>query len=231
MVPHFLAQHPKLHVSLNLSDRVVDLANEGFDCAIRVGDMPDSSLVAVRLADNRRLCVAAPGYLARAGTPGHPSELARHECLVLTSEASQSRGWAFMVDGEVVHVRPGGRMDCSDGQVLHTWSLEGHGIAWRSAWEVADDLADGRLVRVLDAFAAPPNGIYAVYAQRKHQPLRLRLWIELLRQAWGNPAYWGEALGEPRLTPSGPRGESPVVAVADAAPPARAPDDAQTKAA
>ena len=190
MVPRFLAQHPRLHVSLNLSDRLVDLANEGFDCAIRVGDLPDSSLIAVRLADNRRLCVATPEYLARAGAPRQPSDLVRHECLLLSSESSQTRGWAFVVDGAVTHLRPSGRLDCSDGQVLHAWCLEGHGIAWRSAWEVADDLAEGRLVSVLDEFAAPPTGIYAVYAQRKHQPLRLRLWLEFLKQTWGNPAYW-----------------------------------------
>jgi DNA-binding transcriptional LysR family regulator len=198
MVPLFLAHHPKLHLSLNLSDRLVDLPNENFDCAVRVGDMPDSSLVAVRLADNRRLCVAAPSYLERAGRPQHPSDLMRHECLVLTSDASQTRGWAFTVEGDVTHLRPGGRMNCSDGQVLHAWCLEGHGIAWRSAWEVADDLAEGRVVSLLEEFAAPPNGIYAVYAQRKHQPLRLRLWVDFLKLAWSNPAYWGEAPAQPK---------------------------------
>jgi DNA-binding transcriptional LysR family regulator len=192
MLPTFVARHPKLHVSLNLSDRVIDLRHEGFDCAIRVGDMPDSELVAVRLADNRRRCVAAPSYLERAGTPRSPADLASHEALVLSSDASQSRGWAFMVEGKVVHLKLNGRMDCSDGQVLHAWCLEGHGIAWRSTWEVADDIAEGRLVAVLDDFAAPPNGIYAVYAQRKHQPLRLRVWVEFLKQTWGNAAYWGE---------------------------------------
>ncbi len=200
MVPLFVAQHPRLHVSLNLSDRLVDLPNEGLDCAIRVGDLPDSSLVAVRLADNRRMCVATPAYLDRAGTPAQPSDLSRHECLVLSSEASQSRGWAFTVDGEVMHLRPSGRMDCSDGQVLRAWCLQGHGIAWRSAWEVADDLAQGKLISLLDAFAAPPNGIFAVYAQRKHQPLRLRLWVDFLKQAWGSAAYWGEAVPQPAAT-------------------------------
>ena len=81
LVPGFLARHPDVNLSLNLSDRVVDIVNEGFDCAVRVGDMPDSSLVSVRLADNRRLCVAAPAYLRRAGVPQTPAELARHECL------------------------------------------------------------------------------------------------------------------------------------------------------
>jgi len=111
LVPSFLALHPDVSVSLNLSDRVVDIVNEGFDCAVRVGDMPDSSLVSVRLADNRRLCVAAPAYLQRAGTPATPADLARHECLTLSSDASQTRGWAFTVDGAVTHLRPGGRID------------------------------------------------------------------------------------------------------------------------
>ena len=109
LVPKFLARHPDVSLSLNLSDRVVDIVNEGFDCAVRVGDLPDSRLVSVRLADNRRLCVAAPAYLQRAGVPQHPAELMRHECLTLSSDASQSRGWAFAVDGAVTHLRPRGR--------------------------------------------------------------------------------------------------------------------------
>ena len=100
LVPRFHAEHPEVRISLNLSDRVVDLAAEGFDCAVRVGDLPDSSLVSVRIADNRRLCVAAPAYLQRRGTPQHPSELAGHHCLVLSSGASQTKGWAFRLPTE-----------------------------------------------------------------------------------------------------------------------------------
>jgi DNA-binding transcriptional LysR family regulator len=139
--------------------------------------------------------VAAPGYLERAGTPAAPAELMRHECLTLSSDASQTRGWAFLVDGQVTHLRPRGRLDCSDGQVLHQWCLAGLGIAWRSTWEVDADLAAGRLVAVLEEFAAPPNGIYAVFPQRKHMPLRVRLWIEHIRQRYGDPAYWTGAGG------------------------------------
>ena len=190
MVPKFVSQHPEVHVSLNLSDRVVDIVNEGFDCAVRVGDLPDSSLVSVRLADNRRLCVAAPAYLQRAGVPRSPAELQRHECLTLSSDASQTRGWAFSADGVVTHIRPNGRLDCSDGEVLHDWCVQGLGIAWRSSWEVDAEVAAGRLVSVLDDFAAPPNGIYALFPQRKHLPLRVRLWIDFLKHSWGDPAYW-----------------------------------------
>ncbi len=190
LVPAFLRAHPEVRLSLNLSDRVVDIAHEGIDCAIRVGDLPDSSLVSVRLADNRRLCVAAPDYLDRVGTPEQPQDLMHHECLTLSSEASQTRGWAFIVDGELVHIRPSGRLECSDGQVLHQWCLQGLGLAWRSTWEVERDIADGRLRVVLEPFAAPPNGIHALVTQRRHLPLRVRLWIEHVKHAYADPAFW-----------------------------------------
>ena len=190
LVPRFLALHPEVSLSLNLSDRVVDIVNEGVDCAVRVGDLPDSSLVSVRLADNRRLCVATPAYLKRAGTPQHPSELMRHQCLTLSSDASQTRGWAFVADGAVTHLRPSGRLDCSDGQVLHDWCLASMGVAWRSTWEVEEEIASGRLVSVLEQFAAAPNGIYAVFTHAKHLPVRVRLWIDFLKHTYGDATYW-----------------------------------------
>ena len=195
LVPSFIAQHPEVSLSLNLGDRVVDIVNEGFDCAVRVGDLPDSSLISVRLADNRRMCVAAPAYLQRAGTPATPADLMRHQCLTLSSDASQTRGWAFVVDGGLTHLRPSGRVDCSDGQVLHQWCLRGLGIAWRSTWEVAQDVSAGRLQVVLAEFAAPPNGIFAVFPHAKHLPLRVRLWIDFLKHSYGDPAYWRQAAG------------------------------------
>ena len=190
LVPAFLAQHPEVSLSLNLSDRVVDIAGEGFDCAIRVGDLPDSSLVSLRLADNRRLCVAAPDYLQRAGTPAAPADLAAHQCLTLSSDASQTRGWAFLVNGTVQYLRPSARLDCSDGQVLHDWCLRGLGIAWRSTWEVRADVASGRLVALLEDWAAPPSGIFALFPQRKLLPLRVRLWIDFIKHSYGEAAYW-----------------------------------------
>lgn len=194
LVPRFRELHADVTISLNLSDRVVDIAGEGYDCAVRVGDMPDSSLVSVRMADNRRLCVATPEYLKRHGRPETPQDLARFDCLVLSSDASQTRGWAFSVPKEggteVIHYRPNGPMDCSDGQVLHNWCLAGYGIAWRSTWEVEEEIAEGRLVAVLEEFAAPPNGIYAVFPQRKHLPLRVRLWVDFLKHHYGQPGFW-----------------------------------------
>jgi DNA-binding transcriptional LysR family regulator len=195
LVPRFRERHAEVTISLNLSDRVVDLAGEGYDCAVRVGDLPDSSLVSVRLADNRRLCVATPRYLQQHGTPRHPNELSRFDCLTLSSDASQTRGWAFTLPREgggreVVFFRPGGPLDCSDGQVLHDWCLAGYGIAWRSTWEVEAEIAAGRLAAVLEEFAAPPNGIHVVFPQRKHLPLRLRLWIDWLKHHYSQSAFW-----------------------------------------
>ena len=190
LVPRFVELHPEVSISLNLSDRVVDIVNEGIDCAVRVGDLPDSSLVSLRLADNRRLCVATPAYLSAHGTPQHPSDLNRHRCLTLSSEASQTRGWAFLVDGETTYLRPPARLDCSDGQVLHDWCLAGLGVAWRSTWEVEGEIRAGQLVSLLDTYAAPPNGIYAVFPQRKHLPLRVRLWIDFLKHSYGDADYW-----------------------------------------
>jgi DNA-binding transcriptional LysR family regulator len=194
LVPRFCEQHADVTISLNLSDRVVDIAGEGYDCAVRVGDMPDSTLVSVRMADNRRLCVATPKYLKQHGTPQSPQELARFDCLSLSSDASQTRGWAFQVPkgevSEVIHFRPNGPMDCSDGQVLHDWSLAGYGIAWRSIWEVEAEIEQGKLVEVLADFAAPPNGIYAVFPQRKHLPLRVRLWVDFLKHHYSQAGFW-----------------------------------------
>jgi DNA-binding transcriptional LysR family regulator len=204
LVPLFRELHPEVTISLNLSDRVVDVAGEAYDCAVRVGDLPDSSLVSVRLAENRRLCVATPKYLQQHGRPEVPADLVRFDCLTLSSDASQTRGWAFAVpktaagDGaqpaegetQILHMRPGGPLDCSDGQVLHEWCLAGYGIAWRSTWEVESDIAAGRLETVLDVFAAPPNGIYAVFPQRKHLALRVRLWIDFLKHHYGQADFW-----------------------------------------
>ncbi|CAN7689746.1 LysR family transcriptional regulator [Variovorax sp. LjRoot84] len=196
LVPRFHELHPEVTISLNLSDRVIDVAGESYDCAVRVGDLPDSSLVSLRLADNRRRCVATPEFVRRHGAPRHPGELARFACLSLSSDASQTRGWAFRVptaggEHEVIYLKPTGPLDCSDGQVLHDWCLAGHGIAWRSTWEVEAEIDAGLLVPLLDEFAAPPNGIYAVFPQRKHLPLRVRLWLDFLKAQYARPEFWG----------------------------------------
>ena len=189
LIMQFLDANPEVTVNLDLSDRLVDLVNEGVDCAIRVGELTDSSLVSSKLAENRRVVVASPDYLERHGTPQTLADLASHNCLSL----GQQRGWLFRVGEEIASIKVSGQLECNDGAVLHEWALAGRGLAWRSLWEVGADLQSGALVSVLDGFAAPPTGIHAVFPQRKYLPLRVRLLIDHLKHTYGNEAYWGGA--------------------------------------
>lgn len=186
LLMRFLDANAEVSAHLDLSDRIVDLVNENVDCAVRIGELADSSLVSVRLGEMRRVVVASPTYLAGAGTPSSPAELAAHNCLSLGPQ----RGWTLRVDGVIQIAKVAGSLECNDGAVLHEWALAGKGLSWRSLWEVGEDIAAGRLVTVLDDCAAPPVGIYAVFPQRRQLPLRVRLFIDLLRQNYSDPDYW-----------------------------------------
>ena len=189
LLPSFLAEHQDLTATLNMTDRVTDIVGEGIDVAIRIASLADSSLVSVKLADNERVVVAAPSYLKRHGTPETLADLARHNCLAISSEGSQ-RGWTFRENGKNVVLKVGGNMGCNDGQVLHEWALAGKGLAWRSMWEVGSEIEAGKLRTVLAEFAAPGNDIHAVFAQRRHLPLRVRAFVDFLRRAYAQPDYW-----------------------------------------
>jgi len=189
LLPSFLAEHQDLTATLNMTDRVTDIVGEGIDVAIRIASLADSSLVSVKLADNERVVVAAPSYLKRHGTPETLADLARHNCLAISSEGSQ-RGWTFRENGKNVVLKVGGNMGCNDGQVLHEWALAGKGLAWRSMWEVGSEIEAGKLRTVLADFAAPGNDIHAVFAQRRHLPLRVRAFVDFLRRAYAQPDYW-----------------------------------------
>jgi DNA-binding transcriptional LysR family regulator len=188
LVGDFMQANPEVRVNLDLSDRLVDLINENIDCAIRIGELTDSSLVSVRLGEMRRMVVASPAYLVAHGVPRTPADLEQHNCLSL----GQQRGWVLRnpENGEVDTIKVSGTFECNDGAVLHEWALAGRGLAWRSLWEVGRDLKEGRLTSVLDSWQAPPMGIYAVFPQRRHLPLRVRLFIDLLKENYGRPSYW-----------------------------------------
>jgi DNA-binding transcriptional LysR family regulator len=186
LLMRYLDTHSEITAHLDLSDRLVDLVNENIDCAIRIGELADSSLVSVRVGEMRRVVVGSPAYFQTHAVPPAPTLLAQHNCLSLGPQ----RGWSFRIDGQVQTVKVGGTLECNDGVVLHEWALAGKGLAWRSLWEVGADIAAGRLMTVLDDFAAPPVGIYAVFPQRRQLPLRVRLFIDLLRQTYSEPQYW-----------------------------------------
>ncbi|CAN5301739.1 LysR family transcriptional regulator [soil metagenome] len=188
-IPRFVAEHPGITLWLDLSDRIADLVDDGFDCAIRLGALPDSSLVSVPLATNRRVVVASPAYLQRYGTPTTPDDLAHHRCLTLGTGGHQ-RAWTFTVGRSQRQVRVAGTIACNDATALTQWALDGVGIAWRSVWEVGQDLRAGRLVELLADHAAADNGIHAVVPQRKHLPVRVRAFIDHLRDAYRQAHYW-----------------------------------------
>ncbi len=190
LVASFVAANKEVTASLDLSDRLADIVNDGFDLAVRIGQLDDSSLIGVTLAANQRVVVASPAYLKAHGTPRTPEDLARHNCLTFGNYGSQPRGWILQVAGKPAPVRVRGNLECNDGAVLHEWALAGHGLAWRSMWEVSEDIKAGRLRTVLDRHGAPDNAIHAVFPERRHLPLRVRLFIEHLKQAYGDPAYW-----------------------------------------
>jgi DNA-binding transcriptional LysR family regulator len=192
LLPSFLTEHRDVQATLNLNDRVVDLIGEGVDVAIRIASLSDSNLVSVKLADNERVVVATPGYLKRHGEPKTLADLSKHNCLPISSEGSQ-RGWTFREDGKNVTIKVSGNMGCNDGQVLHEWALAGKGLAWRSMWEVGSEIESGQLQTVLDQYAAPGNDIYAVFAQRRHLPLRIRTFVDFLRHTYAQPDYWRKA--------------------------------------
>ena len=189
LLPSFLAEHRDVTINLNLSDRLVDVIGEGVDVAIRIASLSDSSLVGVKLADNQRVLVGSPAYFKRHGTPRALADLARHNCLAMSSEGSQ-RGWTFVEHGKAVTLKLAGNMVCNDGEVLHDWALAGKGLAWRSMWEVGPEIRAGRLCTVLDEHAAPGNDIHAVFAQRRHLPLRIRAFVDFLRHTFHQPDYW-----------------------------------------
>ncbi|MCM8610649.1 LysR family transcriptional regulator [Accumulibacter sp.] len=187
-VAAFMQSNPEVSVRLDLTDRLVDLVNEGVDCAVRIGELADSRLAVSKLGEMRRLVVGSPSYLESHGIPATPADLARHNCLSL----GQQRGWALRATpaGEAVNHKVSGNFECNDGAVLHEWALAGKGLAWRSLWEVGDDLRRGDLVSVLDDYAAPAVGIHAVFPQRRHLPLRVRLFIDHAKRTFGDPRYW-----------------------------------------
>lgn len=189
-LPAFVEAHPNLNVTLHLTERIVDLKNERVDLAIRIADLKNADLIATKLASNHRVVIGSPEYFKRNGKPSVLTDLSKHNCLVTATEAGLSDGWSFRDGARNITVKVAGHLHCNDGEVLTRWAQAGHGLAWRSAWEVSDEIDKGRLVEVLPKFAAPGNDIFAVYPDRKFLPAKVRLFIDFMKQAFGDPPYW-----------------------------------------
>lgn len=193
VVAAYMAAYPDVRVDLQLADRYVDLVDEGFDLAVRIGELSDSSLIARRLTATRRVVCAAPGYLAVHGTPLHPHDLRQHHCISYSLLASGAN-WTFTVDGRPLTVAVTGRLAGNNGDVLRAAAVAGAGIVYGPSFIVADDLRAGRLVPLLSAFEASPVGIHAVYPPSRHVSAKVRSFIDFLGNHCGNPPSWEQDL-------------------------------------
>ena len=195
LLPEFLAMNPNVKVSVDLNDRVVDLVTAGFDLAIRIGALADSSMVARQLAPNRRVLVASPAYLKRRGVPRTPADLANHDCLVITGAHGRQDEWTLGDGaGGQTTVRVHGRIESNFGELLRDAAVAGMGIALHATWHVAEDLRAGRLKMVLPRYPLATTGVWAVMPQRHLVPARVRAFVEFLAERFGDKPAWDENL-------------------------------------
>ncbi|GGH66764.1 LysR family transcriptional regulator [Comamonas phosphati] len=188
----FLAAHPGLSLDVHLEDRVVDLVGEGFDIAIRIARLPDSSLVSRKIATTRLIVCAAPEYLRRRGTPQHPSELAQHD-VIGYSLLSMGDQWNFTgAEGPVsVRVRP--RFWTNNGNTSVAAAVRGAGIDLQPTFLIEQELSSGQLIEILPRYRSLELGIYAVYPTRKFVLPKVRAWLDFVAKAfagadWNTPS-------------------------------------------
>lgn len=190
LVPGFLRRHPGLRLSLHLTDHVVDLIEEGYDLALRIGDMKDSNLVARHLGVDRRFVVATPSYIEKYGEPGTPGELTQHNVLLFANPAPLDQ-WQFIApDGRAHLVKVSGNFETNNCDALREALLADAGIALRPTWDVGKDIRDGSLKVLLPGYVQPSFNIQAVYPSRRHLSQKVRVFIDLLREAFGDKPYW-----------------------------------------
>lgn len=182
ILPDFLAAYPGVEVTMSLSDAFVDLAAEGYDVGVRITpELSDSSYVARRLTTMRAMVVAAPSYLAAHGTPAVPADLAEHECL-LYDHLATGRHWVLYDGAGQRHtVRVGGRLSANNGEALLAAAMAGQGLARAPAFLVADAIAAGRLVPVLERYSVGEAlGVYVMYPESRHLSPKVRAFVDFL---------------------------------------------------
>ncbi|MGC2856822.1 LysR family transcriptional regulator [Novispirillum sp. DQ9] len=190
LLPEFMAAYPELVVEVTLNDRFVDLVEEGFDVAVRIGRLADSSLIARRLAPVRRLVVASPAYVAAHGAPETPEDLRHHACLHYTY-LLRGDVWSLTgTDGRTVDVRVAGRLRANNGDVLRSALLAGLGIAYTPSFIVGRDVAEGRLVRLLPGWEDISAAVYAVHPHARLVPPKVRAFVDYLAQRFAGHPEW-----------------------------------------
>ncbi|MEC5406305.1 LysR family transcriptional regulator [Paraburkholderia sp. MPAMCS5] len=180
LVARFLREHDDVRFDMELSDRTVDVVGEGFDMAVRIGVLPDSTLIAQKLVDVNLLACCSPGYRRRRGAPATPEDLARHSCLLYGHGGVVT--WEFARDGVEKNFEVHGPLRANNGELVREAAVAGLGIVRLPEFIVADALRSGQLVTVLDDFLPSPTGVYAVYPQHRQSSLAIRAFVDFLRK-------------------------------------------------
>lgn len=188
-IADFHTLHPKLMVSLTLSDVMSAADANRYDLIVHIGSLGDSSMVAYPIAPNARFLCAAPRYLARRPAPREPQELAAHDCIVLRENHEDVTLWRLRKKRSEVAVRVPAILSCNDGEVARQWALQGKGVVLRSEWDVARSLA-GKLVRLLPDWSLPDADVVALVASRTGLSARVKLFLAFLQQRFQPQPPW-----------------------------------------
>ncbi|CAB3761511.1 LysR family transcriptional regulator [Paraburkholderia humisilvae] len=180
LVGAFLSSNPEVRIDLELSDRTVDVVGEGYDMALRIGTLADSTLIAQKLAEFRMNVCCSAVYRNTRRPPATPAELARHPCLLYGEEART--GWSFVIDGAVRTFEVHGPLRANNGEVIRDAAIAGAGVAWLPEFIIAGALASGQLVTLLESFVSPPITLYAVYPQHRQSSVTIRAFTQFLRE-------------------------------------------------
>jgi LysR family transcriptional activator of dmlA len=182
-VGNFVRRYPAVRVHLTLEERYADIVGEGFDVAIRGGPVVDTALTGRRLFETRRVVVASSDYLARHGSPGSPDDLASHACIVFNTERHFHAEWRFGRGDSARNLRVTGVLAATNSELPVVWALAGLGLTQKSWWEVADHIAAGRLVTVLDPFEPEPATFFAIHPVSSAQSRKIALFVDELATA------------------------------------------------
>jgi DNA-binding transcriptional LysR family regulator len=191
-IADFTTCFPAISVELMLSLRMVDLIEDGFDVAVRVGELPDSSLIARQLAPCRMVVCGAPSYFEKQGKPRTPADLTAHNCLTVAGTGLfYYREWHLMAaDGTTLNISPMGNLRSNSGAVLIVAALAGHGLVYLPTYFVGDALQSGRLVTVLDDYMAPPLPLRALYPHNRYLSAKVRAFVDFLAARFGQEPPW-----------------------------------------
>ncbi len=190
----FLGEHPAIELNLDLNDRNINLVEEGFDMAVRIGELQDSTLVARRIGTVRGVTCASRAYLDQHGVPAHPDELHRHIGLQYSNISYRQQWFYGTPEGKTIHAQPQIRMRANNGEALAAAAIAGMGITRAPTFILGRHLKEGSLVSVLNDFVHPSLGIYAVYPPGRLLPRRIQVFTDLLADRFGDQPYWDEGL-------------------------------------